>query len=130
MGTEQLRQRLLRDHYPRRAAAKFTYENDHNPLIREDCPRCRGTGTISQDDETDEGWVAEKTTCPKCEGEGITGGVVPYFINDAPLREACTYADGWIKCPSCGKRFSLSDPACWTGLRHITCGQKIQPHSG
>jgi len=124
---EQIRQRLLRARYPRRGAAKFTHENEHNPLILEDCPICHGRGKVTWEGEVDGGRIAEIITCPECLGEGITGQVVPYFSNAAPICEAIVYAQDWMRCPYCGKRFSLRDPDRWTGLRHTTCGQKIRP---
>lgn len=33
------------------------------------------------------------------------------------------YIPGWVRCPGCGVRFSLDNPASWTGERHQTCGQ-------
>jgi hypothetical protein len=32
---------------------------------------------------------------------------------------------GWILCPCCDMRFSVSDPGRWNGKEHATCGQRL-----
>lgn len=121
---EQIRHRLKLSKYPRRANAVFTDENDHNPLILEECPRCHGTGQVDIYDENTSIYALE--VCPDCLETGITGEVVPYFENLSPAMEATKRDDGWTKCPRCGWRFSARDSAVWTGLRHKRCGQKLK----
>ena len=122
----ELRQRLLVNRYPRRANATFTEENDHNPVILQDCPRCQGTGAAcEQRDEEDETQLYARFECPDCLGNGITGETERYFENERAPIEATPSAVGWLKCPCCGWRFSLADPNAWTGQRHKRCGQRI-----
>ena len=40
----EIRRRLTLARYPRRSKARFTDENDHNPLVLQDCPQCHGSG--------------------------------------------------------------------------------------
>jgi hypothetical protein len=35
--------------------------------------------------------------------------------------------DGWVRCPHCNVRFSLSDKSRWDGQRHTTCGAYLLP---
>ncbi len=122
---DEIRRRLRISKYPRRAQAVFNDENDHNPLVLEECAHCHGTGHVDiyEQGEDFEQYVLEE--CPVCSGAGITGEVVPYFDNVAPAMDVKARDDGWAKCPRCGWRFSLSDAAVWTGLRHKRCGQKL-----
>ena len=41
--------------------------------------------------------------------------------------EAAVYADGWLQCPRCGRRFSMGDEVAWDGEKHRGCGQKLTP---
>lgn len=34
-------------------------------------------------------------------------------------------ADGWVRCPSCGFKFKITDRQRWTGVRHRRCGTEI-----
>lgn len=106
-------------------SAYFNADNDHNPLVPAKCPKCGGAGRWG----ATELWGGRPTevcgNCDACGGSGEADGLVPLFDNDAPAIEATLRPDGWIKCPGCGKSFSTADPYRWTGLRHVTCGQKI-----
>jgi len=42
-------------------------------------------------------------------------------------RKVETFIPGWIQCPGCSRKFSLSDPNVWDGTKHLSCGQKIIP---
>lgn len=40
--------------------------------------------------------------------------------------EATANADGWVKCPFCGKRFNIRGVySTWNGTRHLSCGTSI-----
>lgn len=117
----EISRRLLIARYPRRAAAKFTYEDDHNPLVLQDCSHCHGTGDICIHGNG----VHELILCKECGGEGITGEIELYFRNNGPPVEVSPNDAGWVKCPSCGWRFLFSDAYAWTGYRHRKCGQRI-----
>ena len=105
---------------PSRINAKYTEDNDHNPMIREECPNCNGSGqdlTISFDEST--------FNCPQCAGLGYTGVAVKCFTNEKPILPVQPNKHGWIECPHCNQRFLPTDKNAWTGLRHRKCGQKI-----
>jgi hypothetical protein len=120
---DEIRRRLRLSRYPRRSAAVFTDENDHNPLILEDCPRCGGRGRVCTSPHPDE-YVLDD--CPACGGLGTTTEVVHYFPGTSPEAEAVVDAHGWITCPRCERRFSTRHRDTWTGRRHLTCGQGIR----
>ena len=40
----EIRRRLIVAQNPRRANAQFNADNDHIPIVLQDCPRCYGTG--------------------------------------------------------------------------------------
>ena len=101
----------------------FTDENDHNPLVLDECPKCHGTGRASEYGPN----VHHLVECEVCSGTGTTGQRVPYFDNHAPLTDVRVGPDGWITCPCCGWRFALKDRNVWSGLRHVRCGQRIRP---
>jgi hypothetical protein len=122
---DAIRRRLLVSRYPRRDAAIFEDANDHNPLVLEDCPSCRGSGKRC----SQEGSSYALDTCASCEGTGITFNIVPYFSSDAPAEAAIVDAAGWLKCPGCRRRFAMYDKRAWTGRRH-RCGQKIDITKG
>lgn len=111
---------------PRRALAAFTDENDHNPVVQEDCAHCHGRGKCCHVDCEDGRPVASLDTCCACGGRGTTGRVIPFFTNVNPPMGATPNPNGWIKCPHCGVRFKPTDRHAWTGLRHVNCGQKIR----
>ena len=118
----EIRRRLTVAQNPRRANAQFTDENDHNPIVLQDCPACHGSGKTCEHHGPD---VIARIECPTCNGNGITGETESYFTNDAPAMDATPNAHGWIKCPNCGTSFMNTDCHAWTGLRHKKCGQKI-----
>jgi hypothetical protein len=47
------------------------------------------------------------------------------LVEDAQPLVVTPYRQDWVLCPNCGKRFSLHNPASWTGKRHLTCGQRL-----
>lgn len=130
MNTEQqkveIKRRLKLSRYPRRNSAKFTDENDHNPIVLEDCLHCGGKGEICEEFLQNGEWVAKLSICSHCQGSGTTEELVSYFTNTSPAVLVEIRADGWLICPNCRKRFTINDPNRWTGCRHTSCGQKIQ----
>ena len=126
MGLKRdLRRRIALRRYPRRSAATFTNENDHNPKVLQDCPGCSGQGTNCHHNITSDGEEYALGDCTTCNGTGVTGEVELYFLDDRPEMPACPDARGWITCPNCDWRFALRDKNAWTGHRHLLCGQKI-----
>lgn len=124
----EIRRRVTLLRCPRRAKAPFTDENDHNPMVLQDCPTCFGSGKVCQSRSDDDGRdVLDLTVCATCKGSGVTGEVEPYFPRDLPEASARADAAGWLTCPGCGWRFTLRDPRAWSGRRHMRCGQKIKP---
>ena len=121
------RSKFLRDN-TRPNKAVFTDENDHNPQVLEFCQKCGGRQQICKHfvDSSGEGYVLEP--CDACE-DGFTGNVVPYFKNVAPAMAATPNDKGWINCPGCNWRFTLSDKGAFTGARCRRCGQKIRLNS-
>lgn len=117
---DAIRRRLLVNRYPRRSEAVFDDENDHNPLVLEDCPACDGSGKRC----TLESGAYSLDVCGSCEGSGTTFNIVRYFSEEKPVRAAVVDASGWIECPACHRRFATYDKHVWTGRRH-RCGQKI-----
>src|SRR5450432_2685268 len=127
--TEKLKRLLRASAYPRRGQAKFTAANDHNPLILQDCPACRGTGKRDRRYYEDGQRVWALGTCAACDGTGNTGEIENYFVSEAskvPAATATPDADGWLRCPGCRIVFTTRDPHRWTGYRHIRCGQRIR----
>jgi uncharacterized Zn-finger protein len=118
---EEIERRLLVAKYRRRADADFRSAPDHNPLVLEDCPKCSGSGTACEGGPG----VAILLDCPACQGEGTTYAVVPRFANDNPPVAVHVGDDGWVTCDHCGLRFAPTDKHRWTGLRHVTCGQRL-----
>jgi hypothetical protein len=58
--------------------------------------------------------------------EVSSGWLFPYFDNGKPEVEVSTYANGWVRCPTCGWRFAIYDPwAFWEG-RCMTCRQRLR----
>lgn len=90
-----IRRRLTLAKYPRRSRAKFTDDNDHNPMVLQDCPQCRGWGRVCRPVEQ----VQSLKTCPQCDGEGVTGEVEAYFTNDNPAVDAPVQAEGPLARP-------------------------------
>ena len=118
----EIRRRLTAAQNPRRAQAQFNAENDHNPIVLQDCPKCYGTGITCEHRSPD---VIAQIECSTCSGDGITGKTETFFNNDAPPMGATPNEHGWIKCPNCGTSFMHTDRNAWTGQRHMKCGQKI-----
>jgi len=111
---------------PRRSGAQFTAENDHNPLILQDCPACHGSGKRGYRSVSESGaQIHTLKLCEDCHGSGTTGQIERYFLKELPIKDAFVDADGWLRCPECGVVFTTRDPNRWTGYRHITCGQRI-----
>ncbi|HEY1170296.1 MAG TPA: hypothetical protein VGH19_02895 [Verrucomicrobiae bacterium] len=130
MTTERkkdLKRRLQKARFPRRSAAKFTDENDHNPEILQDCPKCHGCGRIDELSTRPDGTkIRTLKSCSACRGTGTTGEVERYFLTDDPEVTAIATPTGRLTCPKCGWHFTTNDPNRWTGRRHIRCGQKIK----
>lgn len=122
---QEIKRRLNRAKYPVRAAAVFSDENDHNPLVLERCSRCSGRGQVDiyQRHNDAETWSLE--VCPLCSGEGTTEEIVPFFENQSPAIDVEANNENWVKCPLCGWKFSVQDSSVWTGRRHKRCGQKL-----
>jgi uncharacterized Zn-finger protein len=118
---EEIERRLRVAKYPRRAAADPRSAPDHNPLVLEDCPKCSGSGTTCEGGPG----FAVLLECPDCHGEGTTYALVPRFENDNPPVAVRIEDDGWVTCAHCGRRFALTDKDRWTGLRHVSCGQRL-----
>jgi hypothetical protein len=117
------REQILR---PENRAKVFTDENDHNPLVPEGCRACGGTGICGEAVHIDDNYAGEEDyICEICAGSGVTGRLVPFFDNQSEPVESAVRPDGWTRCPACGKMFSTADPYRWTGLRHVSCGQRI-----
>jgi hypothetical protein len=100
----------------------FTDENNHNPLVLEDCPECHGRGHVCHE----AAGIAATSACPHCEGLGTTLELVPCFANDSPEQEGVLDEHDFLTCPCCGRRFSTRDRHSWTGRRHFGCGQLIR----
>ena len=121
-----IRRRLTLMRYPRRSQARFTDENDHNPLVLQDCRECHGTGHVGESWVEDGRPVEADVLCTACGGSGVTGQVEPYFHHDLPEVEAHADAEGWLTCPNCNWRFTTRDRHAWTGRRHLRCGLRIR----
>lgn len=122
----EIERRLLLARFPRANGASdvplvFSDDDDHDPLVLEDCPACRGRGTRC--DESD--GMARLDTCDACDGAGTTFALVRHFANDAAPVEVTVDASGWVTCPGCHRRFSTRASSAWTGRRHMRCGQRI-----
>ena len=120
---EAIRKRLRLARYPRRRAAVFSDENEHNPWVLEDCHSCQGRGTHCHERDG----VASLEPCAACDGRGTSGDVVRYFDCEPswPGVEVAVDAHGWVTCPRCQRRFSTRHRDTWTGRRHLTCGQAL-----
>jgi hypothetical protein len=121
-----IRRRLALSRYPRRAKAIFTDENDHNPLVLQDCRACRGSGKQCHHGSQDDIQVYSLERCNECGGLGVTGQVEPFFSNNELEMSAYPDSEGWLTCPACQWRFTIHDRRAWTGRRHMRCGQKIK----
>lgn len=87
---------------------EYTDENDHNPVVHEECPACLGIGEREEVVEaTSPNGGIEWMTCPTCGGTGHTERRVRLFDNDSPAMLVDVGRDGWLSCPCCkwfGKR--------------------------
>jgi hypothetical protein len=122
----EIERRLLLAKYPRASGRSdvplvFSDDDDHDPLVLEDCPSCHGRGTRCDE----RGGVASLDACDACDGAGTTFELVRYFASSAPAVEVAADDEGWATCPGCSYRFSTRSPAAWTGRRHVRCGQRI-----
>jgi len=110
---------------------EYTDDNDHNPLVKEECPACSGIGEREELVErvTEQGprqnieWIR----CAMCNGSGRGERLVRLFDNDSPTVPVEVGPDGWLTCPCCKWRFTTRDSNVWTGRRHKKCGQRITP---
>ena len=105
----------------------FTDENDHNPSVMPDCPRCHGTGRACEHlADADGAEVHAFDTCGDCGGAGHLPGAKPERMWPEGIEVIDVSANdaGWIRCPCCGKSFKESGQT-WTGRRH-RCGQKLR----
>jgi DnaJ-class molecular chaperone len=110
---DEIRRRITLAKYPRRGQAKFTDENDHNPLVLQDCPTCHGSGAVCEYGSD----YHARVVCEMCGGSGVSGEVEPYFAAaEAGTQEFSATADaqGWLTCPSCRWRFTTRDKNAWT----------------
>ena len=121
----EIRRKLKLTNYPRRANASFTDENDHNPLILADCPRCSGRGKVCTEEWQGNVQTVSLDECPICSGSETTEEIIRYFENDTPAIDVKADEDGWVKCPCCRWKFTIRDLNVWTGRRHKRCGQKL-----
>ena len=103
----------------------YSDENDHNPVVLEDCPECSGSGKKCRPEAREGGLAYYLEACPVCRGAKTTGNLVHKYQNDSPAMEAAVNEFGWTKCPGCGVNFKTTSSTRWSGLRHKTCGQKI-----
>lgn len=121
---DEIRRRLTLARYPKRSNAQFTDQNDHNPLVLQNCPTCHGTGHVGE--SSPEHSLEAEVICGTCEGSGVSDLVELYFDNGPPEAQATADAKGWLTCPNCRCRFTIHDRRAWTGRRHLRCGQKIK----
>jgi uncharacterized Zn-finger protein len=63
-------------------------------------------------------------TCPYCQRLTVDDPWIP--DNDRPEAIVSCYLRDWVRCPNCGKRFTLANPSSWNGERHVTCGQRLK----
>lgn len=120
-----LRKELILRRTPRRANAVFTAENDHNPTVLASCRECRGYGRYDTFRETDGRLIQELHKCEACGGTGVKAETEPYFNNDNEPIAVAAEPNGWLRCPNCGWKFSITSKDAFTGLRHKRCGQKL-----
>lgn len=129
MNTEarknQIKRKLILNRYPTRSNAEFTADNDHNPLVLAACQTCRGIGKYDTFQDSPSGRIQSLHYCDDCDGNGVTAVTELYFDNDNDPVPVVARADGWLKCPNCSWRFTITDTDAYTGLRHKRCGQKL-----
>jgi nitrite reductase/ring-hydroxylating ferredoxin subunit len=119
---KEIKARLNLKKFPRKSQAVFLDENDHNPLVLENCPKCNGHGTYCIESPG----MAIKEYCEECEGSGVTGNIVHYYQEELSEVEVLIDEGGWLICPRCEWKFTIRDGNVWTGKRHKRCGQKIK----
>src|SRR3954466_13557356 len=101
---------MRRDHPPLklrhqslRGDVAFTADNDHNPLVLDDCPRCNGYRKYETftdpDPKTGIAQQVDLHWCEVCGGSGHTGAYVPYFDNVAEPVRVRLPANGSLRCP-------------------------------
>src|SRR5262245_20321527 len=88
------RLRLRAAHHPRRSSAPFTEENDHNPIVLQNCPACRGTGKVCRHLKMKDRECIRREACSSCAGTGITGELEHFFTNDSPEMTAECRSEG------------------------------------
>jgi hypothetical protein len=77
------------------------------------------------------GWIHPGVYCPNgCieifdHYKRDTAGATQISDNPNPTVVVTPNAVNWVKCPCCGKRFSLDSAASWDGKQHTTCGQRL-----
>lgn len=124
-----LKNRLFHGYQRRRGYADFGVDEEHNPYVLQNCPRCKGSGRISKRCVSRGALTHTRCLCMHCLGSGTTGTIERYFENDATPATVSCDSDGWLTCPACGWRFNVKDKNVWTGQRHIKgraiCGQRI-----
>src|SRR4051812_2856335 len=98
-----------------RGDVAFTADNDHNPLVPDDCPRCGGYGKYDTftdpDPETGLARQVDLHRCEVCGGSGRASVRVPYFDNAAEPVTVRLPANGLLRCPCCGWGFNVRDHA-------------------
>src|SRR4051812_49311871 len=64
---------LLKQYRRRGVNATFTIKNDHNPMVLQNCPRCRGTRKTCEYLGTG---VIARVESPDGNGDGVTGELI------------------------------------------------------
>ena len=103
----------------------FTEENEHNPMVIPNCPKCimGKTAGMSNTSNKSQGHIL----CESCGGSGILTPPVAKLMfenNKPPLKVSCKVS-GFLHCPKCGTGFKYYDKRVWSGKRHA-CGQKLE----
>ena len=125
------KQPAKRRHWSLRTDVVFDDANDHNPIVFDECPACRGGGCHSESGRDEDGnFFHQRVRCGECRGTGTTGQRVRYFDNDRSVAEVPLRNGRSVTCPCCGWSFLITDRTVWTGLRHVRCGQRIRPIGG
>ena len=66
---------------------------------------------------------SELLSCPDC--RAAENAWIQRIEDSIPLLDVTPNPHGWIKCPGCGIRFSLTDSKAFVDGLHLGCGQKI-----
>ena len=56
--------------------------------------------------------------------DAVERGSGEFRKSDSPPMDVQA-SSGWIVCPCCEMRFTVSDPRRWDGEQHTTCGQRL-----